>query len=46
VEYDASFDPEPALKLSTEDKALKQVDEKTFLEDIVSATPGQTPCTY
>ena len=46
VEYDASLDPEPELKLSTEDKALKQVDEKTFLVDIVSATPCQTACTY
>ena len=46
VEYDASLDPEPALKLSAEDKALKQVDEMKFLEDIVSATPCQTACTY
>lgn len=44
VEYDASLDPESALKLSTEDKTLKQVDEKKFLADTVSATPCQTAC--
>ncbi|KAF1930469.1 uncharacterized protein M421DRAFT_99781 [Didymella exigua CBS 183.55] len=36
VAYDVSLDPEPSLKLSTEDKALKQVDEKKFLEDIAN----------
>ncbi|KAL1651078.1 hypothetical protein SLS61_005596 [Didymella pomorum] len=36
VDYDVSLDPEPALKLSAEDKALKQVDEKKFLEDIAN----------
>jgi hypothetical protein len=46
VAYDASLDPEPALKLSAEDKALKQVDENKFLEDIVSATPCQTAFAY
>lgn len=46
VEYDASLDPEPALKLSTEDKALKLVEEKRFLEEIVSVMPCQTACTY
>lgn len=45
--YDAALDPEPSLKLSTEDKALKQVDEKKFLEDIVSTTtPVQTIFAY
>jgi hypothetical protein len=39
VAYDASFDPEPLLKLRAEDKALVQVNEKKFLEDIVSTTP-------
>lgn len=37
VAYDASLDPEPSLKLSAEEKALKQVDEKEFLEDNVSS---------
>ena len=36
VAYATSFDPEPSLKLRAEDKALVQVDEKKFLEDIVS----------
>lgn len=35
VAYDASLDPEPSLKLRAEDKALVQVDEKKFLEDMV-----------
>ena len=35
--YDAALDPQPLLKLRAEDKALAQVDEKKFLEDIVSA---------
>ncbi|KAL1602868.1 hypothetical protein SLS59_004523 [Nothophoma quercina] len=34
--YDAAFDPQPALKLQTDDKALAQVDEKKFLEDIAN----------
>ena len=38
--YDAAFDPQPALKLQTDDKALAQVDEKKFLEDIVSVRPA------
>ena len=38
VAYDASLDPQPLLKLRAEDKALVQVDEKHFLDDIVSAT--------
>lgn len=42
VTYDASLDPEPSLKLRAEDKALVQVDEKRFLEDIVS--PRQCIC--
>lgn len=47
VAYAAALDPEPSLKLSTEDKALKQVDEKKFLEDIVRATtPVQTIFSY
>lgn len=37
VAYDASFDPEPSLKLRAEDRALVQLDEQRFLEDIVSA---------
>lgn len=35
VAYDASIDPEPLLKLRTEDKVLPQVEEKAFLEDLV-----------
>lgn len=35
--YDASLDPEPSLKLRAEDKALVQVDENKFLEDLVGA---------
>ena len=42
VAYDASLDPEPSLKLRAEDKALTQVDEKRFLEDVVSATSLHT----
>jgi hypothetical protein len=45
--YDAAFDPQPLLKLRAEDKALAQVDEKKFLEDIVSAyscVAGTTRC--
>ena len=41
VAYDASLDPQPSLKLRAEDKALVQVDEKKFLEDLVSAPPPQ-----
>ncbi|KAJ4316657.1 hypothetical protein N0V94_005338 [Neodidymelliopsis sp. IMI 364377] len=36
VTYDASLDPEPSLKLRAEDKALVQVDEKSFLEDVAN----------
>lgn len=36
VAYDAAFDPEPLLKLRAEDKALPQIEEKTFLDDLVS----------
>ncbi|KAF2623071.1 hypothetical protein BU25DRAFT_414587 [Macroventuria anomochaeta] len=36
VAYDASLDPEPSLKLRTEDKALAQVDEQRFLDDIAA----------
>jgi len=35
VVYDASLDPQPLLKLRTEDKPLLQVEEKTFLENVV-----------
>lgn len=35
VVYDAATDPEPLLKLHAEDKGLPQVDEKTFLADVV-----------
>ncbi|KAF2840928.1 hypothetical protein M501DRAFT_1010111 [Patellaria atrata CBS 101060] len=34
VTYDQSLDPEPSLKLHSEDKSLEQLDEKTFLERI------------
>lgn len=37
VEYKLALDPEPFLKLRSEDKALESVDEKAFLEKIVSA---------
>jgi hypothetical protein len=33
VAYDASLDPEPLLKLRAEDKALPQIDAKTFLDN-------------
>lgn len=36
VAYDAALDPEPMLKLRAEDKALPQVEEKTFLENMTS----------
>ncbi|KAF2274324.1 uncharacterized protein EI97DRAFT_460190 [Westerdykella ornata] len=34
VEYDASLDPDPALRLRPEEKALELVDDKVFLEKI------------
>jgi uncharacterized coiled-coil DUF342 family protein len=34
--YDPLFDPEPLLKLRAEDKNLVQLDEKKFMDDIVS----------
>ncbi|KAH7024250.1 mid region of cactin-domain-containing protein [Macrophomina phaseolina] len=34
VEYKLALDPEPFLKLRSEDKALESVDEKAFLEKI------------
>ncbi|KAL6706937.1 hypothetical protein ACN47E_004887 [Coniothyrium glycines] len=34
IAYDATIDPEPLLKLRTEDKSLPQVKEKQFLEDL------------
>lgn len=37
VAYDAVLDPQPSLKLRAEDKGLVQVDERRFLDDIVSA---------
>lgn len=37
VAYDGAFDPEPLLKLRTEDKSLPQIDGKAFLDNIVSA---------
>lgn len=37
VTYDPALDPQPLLKLRTEDKALPQVEEKAFLEDLVIA---------
>ena len=36
VDYDASLDPQPSLKLRAEDKGLAQLDETKFLKDIVS----------
>jgi hypothetical protein len=36
VAYDAALDPEPLLKLRAEDKALAQVEEKTFVDDMAS----------
>lgn len=38
VAYDAALDPEPMLKLRAEDKALPQVDEKSFLDNLVSTS--------
>jgi hypothetical protein len=34
--YDPQFDPEPLLKLRAEDKNLVQLDEKKFMDEIVS----------
>ncbi|XP_014562574.1 hypothetical protein COCVIDRAFT_21669 [Bipolaris victoriae FI3] len=36
VAYDAAMDPEPMLKLRAEDKALPQVEEKSFLEHVTA----------
>ncbi|USP76286.1 hypothetical protein yc1106_03560 [Curvularia clavata] len=36
VVYDAAMDPEPMLKLRTEDKALPQSEEKSFLEHVTA----------
>lgn len=36
VAYTQALDPEPFLKLRSEDKALESVDEKTFLDNVVS----------
>lgn len=36
VTYDKNLDPEPLLKLRPEDKALELVDEKAFLQSVVS----------
>jgi len=36
IPYDAALDPEPSLKLRPEDKNLESLDEKEFLEKIVS----------
>lgn len=36
VAYTQAMDPEPFLKLRSEDKALESVDEKAFLDKIVS----------
>jgi hypothetical protein len=36
VAYDASLDPEPLLKLRAEDKALPQLEEKTFLGNMAA----------
>lgn len=37
VAYESSLDPEPLLKLRAEDKALPQIEERKFLDDLVSA---------
>ena len=39
IPYDPSLDPQPLLKLRTEDKVLEKVNEKKFLESIVSTFP-------
>lgn len=36
VEYDAALDPQPLLKLRVEDKSLPQIEEKAFLDNVVS----------
>jgi hypothetical protein len=36
VTYDAALDPQPLLKLRTEDKPLQQIDEKIFLENLAN----------
>lgn len=36
VAYDATLDPQPLLKLRTEDKSLHQVDEKVFLQNLAN----------
>lgn len=33
--YDASFDPEPALKLRPEDKTLEMVDDRKFVQHVI-----------
>ena len=38
IAYDSHFDPEPLLKLRAEDKNLVQVDEKKFMDDLVSCS--------
>ncbi|KAF2875969.1 mid region of cactin-domain-containing protein [Massariosphaeria phaeospora] len=34
--YDVAFDPEPLLKLRTEDKSIEQIQERKFLESIAN----------
>lgn len=36
VEYSTALDPEPLLKLRTEDKILESMDEKDFIQKVVS----------
>ncbi|KAI9812968.1 MAG: hypothetical protein M1832_006447 [Thelocarpon impressellum] len=36
VPYDKEFDPEPLLKMRSEDKGLEIVEEKTFLQNVVA----------
>ncbi|KAH8723774.1 mid region of cactin-domain-containing protein [Phaeosphaeriaceae sp. PMI808] len=36
VIYDATLDPQPLLKLRTDDKALVQTEERTFLDDVAN----------
>ena len=40
--YDSRFDPEPSLKLRAEDKNLRQVEEKEFIEDTVRCVNAQS----
>lgn len=41
VKYSRDLDPEPLLKLHAEDKGLDIMDEKAFVDQIVSSRPYQ-----